>query len=47
MAIKEICNILLNYDADKKIPVFGFGGIPEGKEEVSHCYPLTGDMENY
>lgn len=42
-------NILLNYDHDKNIPVYGFGGQPFGFSgytggRVEHCFPLTGDF---
>jgi len=43
-AILKVGSILLNYDNDKLVPTFGFGGIPsfttDGK--VSHCFPLNG-----
>ena len=39
--------ILLNYDHDKMVPLFGFGAKPKypnlNSNYVSHCYPLTGD----
>lgn len=47
-AINAIGQILLNYDSDKQIPAFGFGGnihfptIPSG---TSHCFPLSGDFK--
>lgn len=49
MAIEAVGQILLNYDSDKRIPSFGFGGqirfptIPHG---TSHCFPLSGDFNN-
>lgn len=36
--------MIQNYDIDKQIPVFGFGGKYQG--HVSHCFPLTGDEQN-
>lgn len=45
-AISSVCSILLDYDDDKLIPVYGFGAIPimEGfEEETSHYFPLSGD----
>jgi hypothetical protein len=33
---------LEHFDHDKKFTVYGFGGTPEGSEEVSHCFPLNG-----
>lgn len=37
---------VVQYDYDKKIPVFGFGGIPKfmGTNTVSHCFPLNGNL---
>ena len=29
MAITSIANILISYDSDKRIPAFGFGGVPQ------------------
>jgi hypothetical protein len=46
-AIMSIGSILLNYDYDKKIPAFGFGGklrFPMmSTNTVSHCFPLSGN----
>lgn len=48
-AITQVGEIIEPYDYDRKFPVFGFGGIPHhmGKNDVSHCFPLTGDMQNF
>ena len=49
-AIKFVGDILLNYDTDKMVPVYGFGakkiinGVPENS--ANHCFPLTGDWED-
>ena len=45
-AIKKVGNIIEPYDLDKSFPVFGFGGIPKhmGEKNVSHCFPLNGNM---
>ena len=41
-AIKSCGDILVNYDSDHLIPVYGFGGIPEGKKkDVSHCFNIN------
>ena len=40
-AIKSCVNIIANYDSDNLFPVYGFGGIPEGKNEVSHCFNIN------
>jgi len=46
IAIDAVSRILLNYDSDKKIPVFGFGAKPRfstmTSSIVSHCFPLSG-----
>lgn len=42
-AIHAAASILQDYDHDKKIPVYGFGGSVGG--EVSHCFPLTMDFD--
>lgn len=41
-------SILGNYDNDKKVPVFGFGGCfpAVGITQVSHCFPLSGNPVN-
>ena len=46
--IQGVCSTLLNYDYDKKVPVYGFGGIPSGLESdpTSHCFALNGDENN-
>lgn len=42
-----ISRILLNYDSDKKIPCYAFGGKPRFpnfmSNTVSHCFPLSGN----
>jgi hypothetical protein len=44
--------ILLNYDSDKKIPTYGFGGVPMfpppglNQNGVSHFFPCSGDWGN-
>jgi hypothetical protein len=49
-AISGVCDILLNYDYDKKIPMFGFGGKPKFqtyyKNYVDHCFPMTANAQN-
>lgn len=45
-AISSVCSILLDYDDDKMIPVYGFGGVMMkegfGDDEVSHFFLLVG-----
>ena len=47
-AIQGVCDILLCYDYDKQIPVYGFGGKPSGVSTgaTSHCFPLNGNDRN-
>jgi len=49
-AIAGVCDILLHYDSDKKVPMFGFGGKPKfptfTTPAVSHCFSMTGDPGN-
>jgi hypothetical protein len=41
-AIINVGNILMPYDYDGQVPVYGFGGrLPNG--ETSHCFALTGN----
>lgn len=42
--LHSVGGILQNYDTDKQIPAFGFGGIPlySGQTQVSHCFHLNG-----
>lgn len=41
-AILNVGNILMPYDYDGQVPVYGFGGrLPNG--ETSHCFALTGN----
>jgi hypothetical protein len=41
-------DILNQYDSDNVYPFYGFGGAPTfmGKQEVSHCFPLNGNVRN-
>jgi len=50
-AIISVGDILLNYDTDKLVPVYGFGGKPivesnGNKLPTSHFFPLSGDSQN-
>jgi len=42
-AISNICPIILNYDSDGNVPVYGFGGVPPSTKQVSHCFSITND----
>ena len=39
LALHAVSDILLNYDTDKQVPVYGFGGRINGN--TSHCFPLN------
>lgn len=47
-AITSVGNILQEYDSKKIFPVFGFGATAPkmGINDVSHCFPLSGNMQN-
>ena len=45
-AIRECGNIVAYYDNDQKFPAFGFGAYFNGSPEVSHCFPLNGNLED-
>ena len=50
-ALEEVSKILLDYDSDKLVPVYGFGAkcnFPTFNSygKVNHCFPLNGNSEN-
>lgn len=49
-AIAAVCKIILDYDHDQLVPMFGFGAVPLmpgfDPSTVSHFFPLTGDWDN-
>jgi hypothetical protein len=50
-ALNEVCSIVLDYDNDKLVPVFGFGAkvnMPTFNTggKVHHCFPLNGSDAN-
>ncbi|CAK55659.1 unnamed protein product (macronuclear) [Paramecium tetraurelia] len=49
-ALSQVAEILLNYDFDKKVPVYGFGGIPSlpnyHKGSTDDCFPLNGNKKD-
>ena len=50
-ALNEVCSIVLDYDNDKLVPTFGFGGkvnMPMFNTggKVHHCFPLNGNDSN-
>ncbi|OMJ84958.1 hypothetical protein SteCoe_13867 [Stentor coeruleus] len=38
-ALHAVSDILLNYDSDKEVPLYGFGG--KINRQLSHCFPLN------
>lgn len=49
-AIAAVCKIILDYDHDQLVPLFGFGAVPLmpgfEKGETNHFFPLTFDWKN-
>ena len=45
-AINSCGKIIANYDFDQLFPVYGFGGIPQNSDEVSHCFNINFNDEN-
>jgi len=43
-ALFSVGEILLNYDSDKLVPFFGFGGKIRG--QISHCFAINGNEAN-
>ena len=43
-ALSAVSEILLNYDSDKLVPLYGFGGTIKGS--TSHCFALNFNEEN-
>ena len=46
--ITAVGSILQEYDSQKRFPVFGFGAaFPRaGITDVSHCFPLSGNIQD-
>lgn len=49
-AMKYVGQIISSYDANKQIPLYGFGGVPKlpnyTKSYTDDCFPLNGNSEN-
>ena len=45
-AIKSCGDIIGHYDSDQLFPVYGFGGIPQGSDKVSHCFNINFDQND-
>lgn len=43
-ALHAVSDILLNYDSDKEVPLYGFGG--KINRQLSHCFPLNFNHQN-
>ena len=43
-ALHAVSEILLNYDSDKEVPLYGFGG--KVNNYLSHCFPLNFNGQN-
>ena len=44
-AIYEVSKILLNFDTDQQVPLFGFGAaLPKFSDQVSHCFAMNGNV---
>ncbi|CAD8044960.1 unnamed protein product [Paramecium primaurelia] len=43
-ALRNVSEILIQYDHDKRVPLFGFGFEMNGK--AHHCYPLNHNLED-
>lgn len=48
--MKSLGGIIISYDFDKLVPIYGFGGIPKlptyTKKYVDDCFPLNGNEKN-
>lgn len=44
-AIKGVSDIILHYDYDKKVPVYGFGGEYTDSKK-NHCFPMNGNDDD-
>lgn len=44
-AISQVGAVLEPYDYNKMFPTFGFGGIPEPGQGVSHNFPLNSNPQ--
>ena len=45
-AIQSCGKIIAYYDYDQLFPVYGFGGIPQNSEKVSHCFNINFTEDN-
>eukprot|EP00164_Ancoracysta_twista_P003559 GFYU01004751.1.p1 GENE.GFYU01004751.1~~GFYU01004751.1.p1 ORF type:complete len:528 (-),score=159.44 GFYU01004751.1:146-1729(-) len=45
MALSAVGTILMKYDTDKQVPLFGFGGKLPGTATASHCFALNGNPQ--
>lgn len=50
-ALSEVASILMDYDYDKLVPVYGFGARVyhpslNTNDKVHHCFPINGRVDN-
>lgn len=49
-ALKNVGEIIISFDTDKKVPFYGFGGAPKlpnyTKAYVDDCFPINGDAKD-
>ncbi|EGR26899.1 hypothetical protein IMG5_205790 [Ichthyophthirius multifiliis] len=50
ITLTNVCDLLLDYDNDKKIQMFGFGGVPKfpnyTRYDTENIFPLTGNPQS-
>jgi len=48
--LHAVGEILLEYDFDKKVPMYGYGGKPNFQnlrlDKTSHCFPMNGNIHD-
>lgn len=46
-AIQQVCDIVIDVDSDKKVPVYGFGAkVNKNDQNSSQLFPLNNDVKN-
>lgn len=38
--VVDIADVVLTYDSDKLVPMYGFGAFFQGQGTVNHCFPM-------
>mmetsp|Transcript_32790 Transcript_32790/g.57076 ORF Transcript_32790/g.57076 Transcript_32790/m.57076 type:complete len:545 (-) Transcript_32790:27-1661(-) len=44
-ALKAVADVLIEYDSDKRVPMFGFGAVTH-QFGLSHCFPMNGNIHD-